>query len=657
MRPIAALALAGLRATPRAGPLPILLAGTLAWPAEAAAQQPARVVVTPAEIELEVDGTRRLAVRAFDAEGDPISGLQPLWFAPGEVAKVDQDGVVTAVRPGNGIVAAVVAGVAGIATVHVAQLPPEELIVESGVEVLLGTGWTLRVMGRTRFDEIVEADATYESGSPEVASVDATGRVVGHREGTAVVTARSGPASAEVRVRVLPNPAVAYHIDPVASEVRTGDVVRLRIHAEDAVDAEVAGISPRWSLGQAGAQIETEAAEGVFVAEAPGSYVVTALIGPEITRSVVVRVEPRAHEARLITVGRGPARTHRSGDTWVFEGVDGRDYAYIGTFYHDWMKVWDVTDPSNPVLTDSVQVDARRINDVKIHPNNRLAIITREGASTRRNGIVLLDLSDPAHPSILSEYTETVTGGVHNVWIYGEAELAYLCHNGTSELHIVDISDPSRPREVGRWGLEKPFKTLHDVIVQDGYAYLSYWDDGVITLDVGAGSHGGTPTEPVFVSQYKYPIGHTHTAWRHGRYLFVGDEIYPSDWDPDVMGPIEARGYVHVLDLTEMESPVEVARYEVPEAGAHNLWVDERDRLYVGYYQAGLRVVDVSGELRGDLYRQGREIAALRLIDEKTTVPNWPMTWGAQLFKGNVFSSDLHSGLWITRLVEGELVP
>ena len=93
---------------------------------------------------------------------------------------------------------------------------------------------------------------------------------------------------------------------------------------------------------------------------------------------------------------------------------------------YDWMKVFDVTDPTRPVLTDSVQVDARRINDVKINSDSRIGIITREGASNRRNGIVLLDLSVPAHPSILSEYTVTVTGGVHNVWI--EGDLVYACH-------------------------------------------------------------------------------------------------------------------------------------------------------------------------------------------------------------------------------------
>ena len=268
-----------------------------------------------------------------------------------------------------------------------------------------------------------------------------------------------------------------------------------------------------------------------------------------------------------------------------------------------------------------------------------------EGASSRRNGIVVLDLSTPAHPSVLSEYTETVTGGVHNVWILSEHDVVYAAHNGTGDIHIIDISDPNAPREVGRWGLDKQGKLLHDVYVHEGYAYLSYWNDGLVMLDAGAGTHGGTPTAPILVSQYKYPVpGNTHTAWRHGRYLFVGDEIYPSDWNGDANRRIDARGYVHVLDYADPEKPVEVARYEVPEAGAHNLWAED-DLLYVGYYQGGLRVVDISGELRGDLYQQGREIGMLLTTDENTTVPNWPMTWGAQVFKGNIFSSDFHSGL------------
>ena len=100
-----------------------------------------------------------------------------------------------------------------------------------------------------------------------------------------------------------------------------------------------------------------------------------------------------------------------------------------------------------------------------------------------------------------------------------------------------------------------------------------------------------------------------------------------------------------------------MARYEVPEAGAHNVWVED-DVLYVGYYQGGLRAVDVSGELRGDLYRQGRELSVIKTSDADSRVPNWPMAWGAQLFKGHIYTSDFNSGLWITRLQRSRtLVP
>ena len=195
-----------------------------------------------------------------------------------------------------------------------------------------------------------------------------------------------------------------------------------------------------------------------------------------------------------------------------------------------------------------------------------------------------------------------------------------------------------------------PKKTSRfDVIVQDGYAYLSYWNDGLVTLDAGAGTHGGTARNPKLVSHMRFDTPNSHVAWRHGRYLFLGDEIWPPGYDPET--PIEARGYVHVIDMIDMNHPVEVGRYEVPEAGAHNLWSDD-DKLYIGYYQGGLRVVDISGELRGDLYRQGREISAIKTTDHETMIPNWPMTWGAQLFKGNIYSSDMNSGLWITKLVQ-----
>ena len=40
----------------------------------------------------------------------------------------------------------------------------------------------------------------------------------------------------------------------------------------------------------------------------------------------------------------------------------------------------------------------------------------------------------------------------------------------------------------------------------------------------------------------------------------------------------------------------------------HNVWV-AGDTLYMGAYNAGFRAFDISGELRGDLRAQQREIA------------------------------------------------
>ena len=121
---------------------------------------------------------------------------------------------------------------------------------------------------------------------------------------------------------------------------------------------------------------------------------------------------------------------------------------------------------------------------------------------------------------------------------------------------------------------------------------------------------------------------------------------------------IPTRAILHVLDVTDIEHPRQVATYQVPEGGSHNFWVAD-DILYEGYYNGGGRVLDVSGELRGDLYRQGREIARLWTGDPKGFRPNLPMTWGGQpcsvkcssnLLNGLIYFNDINSGLWIAKL-------
>ena len=63
-----------------------------------------------------------------------------------------------------------------------------------------------------------------------------------------------------------------------------------------------------------------------------------------------------------------------------------------------------------------------------------------------------------------------------------------------------------------------------------------------------------------------------------------------------------------MLDVSDIVHPKEVAWYEPEYGGVHNVWV-AGDTLYMGAYNAGFRAFDISGELRGDLRAQEREIA------------------------------------------------
>src|SRR5690606_39097033 len=168
--------------------------------------------------------------------------------------------------------------------------------------------------------------------------VDATGRVYGRRPGQAVIRATAGGASAETRVRVVENPAASYELRATATTARTGDVIRMHVRGRARDGREVTGFRPEWSVSGVGAQVEAEGEAGVFVAERPGRYTVTALVGEGRAETVVLDIADRGPGGRLLKVGRGPASTHNSADTWVFTGVDGRDYAIIGTFMHDWAK-------------------------------------------------------------------------------------------------------------------------------------------------------------------------------------------------------------------------------------------------------------------------------------------------------------------------------
>ena len=134
--------------------------------------------------------------------------------------------------------------------------------------------------------------------------------------------------------------------------------------------------------------------------------------------------------------------------------------------------------------------------------------------------------------------------------------------------------------------------------------------------------------------------------------MLAGDEAFPYgigslvEKEPEI-----AAGWIHFIDFSDLKNPKEVARYGVPEAGSHNFWIED-DVLYAAFYNGGVRVVDISGDLKGDLYRQGREIAWYLPMERDGVVANAPMVWAPQPYKGNIFFSDMNSGLWAIKLVD-----
>ncbi len=105
---------------------------------------------------------------------------------------------------------------------------------------------------------------------------------------------------------------------------------------------------------------------------------------------------------------------------------------------------------------------------------------------------------------------------------------------------------------------------------------------------------------------------------------------------------------MHVVDASDLANPVEVATFAVPGDTPHNFWLDEAaEVLYMTWYTNGLRAVDVSGELLGELEAQEREIASSLYDGTGACVSSGTCTWAPQLHNGLIFLSDMNSGLWI----------
>jgi len=628
--------------------------------------QVASVEVTPATGTIVAGRSVQLTARAKDAAGNVIPGGTVLWLSgPFEIAAVDQAGMVRAFRQGNLKVLARVGGKVGSAEFTVLPKPAVKVAVAAEAGKLVPGGVIrLTATATTEDDEpLLGPPMAFRSSAPAIATVDQAGVVTGRAPGSATLTATTGEASGTLRVEVIRNPVARLEVAGPAAG-RTGDLLRMSARAFDRSGGLIADPPVRWVVSGAGASIYPD---GGLVAERPGTYLVNAIAG-SVTATTTVAIAPRVHDRTFETVGSVVFSDLQAAEGWAI----GNAY-YVSTIA-DRIYAFDISNPAAPVKTDSVMFDARVVNDISTTADGKIGVVARQGASNRKNGIAFLDLSSPLHPKLLSEYTATVSSGVHSAFVDGHH--VYLTDDGTRGMKVIDFQDPANPKEVGKWVIDNRHlyvdpsgqvagRYLHDIQVKDGLAYLAYFKEGVVILDVGSGIKGGSPSNPTFVSRFTYNttefyppdmLAGTHTVFRYGKYLVVGDEVFPQFFDYNTRDRIKTLGRLHVLDVSDIEHPVKVAEYSVPNAGSHNIWIED-DVLYVGNFEAGVRAVDVSGELRGDLYAQGREIGSIWSASAKGFRPNVPMSWGAQPHRGYVYATDMNSGVWVGRLAPKRLTP
>ena len=648
------------------------------------AQEPAdtsnvTLEVNPRRLTLAVGETATLEATVRTGDGTLVDDAAVVFFSRARRSvSVTRNGQVEAYRPGSFTLVALVPVDAdddgrrsdARARVEVAVTvppPPVEQVTFTGVPPKFYVGTRPRVaveivdsLGSPRSD----IKASFRSGNPRVVRVDRFGFLTLLEPGSVEITATADHVSDTLTIEVEKNPVTSLELQASTETAVTGEVVRFTALTKDARGLPVRGMPVRFGVGgetapdiiAAGATAHI-ARDGRFVAERSGTYTVVASSGSHsATRTVLVSSRDVRREVEV--VGRGKVLDRHSSDLWIWEGTDGRDYAITGTWGADGDSyIWDVTDPAKIEKLHEVHVDARTVNDVKVSEDGDIAVISREGASDRKNGIVVLGVGNPREGvPVLSEFTDQLTGGVHNIFISEDHVFAL---SAGQRYDVISIEDPRNPTRVGRFELDTPGHSVHDVWVSDGVAFSSNWTDGVVAVDVGGGGKGGTPERPVELGRYAYPNGWNHAAFPYrsqstGKfYLFAGDESFPYGGYSGQQGgtPSRAAGWIHVIDWSDWKNPREVARYQVPEAGSHNLWIED-DIMYAAFYNGGLRVVDVSGELMGDLYQQGREIAMYVPTDPDGYIANAPFVWGPQPYKGHIFFTDWNTGLWAVRLVE-----
>jgi hypothetical protein len=302
----------------------------------------------------------------------------------------------------------------------------------------------------------------------------------------------------------------------------------------------------------------------------------------------------------------------------------------------------DVTDPRNPKLI--VQTDLPhmklRSNSLDVVGNIMAVAYQASAVGIKPAGVDLFDVSIPEKPRLISHFdcSGPHSRGVHALWFVDGKTIHmsagapdFIPRNPLDDqfYRILDVSDPARPVESGRWwypgtreGDEAPpparlapkfdmgFRTHNTNVFPErpDRAYVGYIDGGALVLDIS--DKGNIKV----VSKWNHspPFnGFTHTVLPlFDRKLWVvSDECVQdngADW-PKLVWMIDARDEANPVPIgTFPAPPFDAFAKRGGRFGAHNLHENlpgpvsfRSDTIIIGtFFNAGVRVYDTSDPYR-----------------------------------------------------------
>jgi hypothetical protein len=299
----------------------------------------------------------------------------------------------------------------------------------------------------------------------------------------------------------------------------------------------------------------------------------------------------------------------------------------------------DVTDPRRPkmVVQTALPHQHMRSNSLEVVGDVMAVAYQTQKKGMAPAGFELFDISAPERPRSISFFDASgpYSRGVHQLW-FCDGRYVHLAGGAPDFVprdprddqfyRIIDVADPARPREVGRWWLpgvaegdvEPPLPRHPTAVRNDGFrahntnvypqrpdrAYLGYLDAGMVILDIADKSR------PRMVSRWDNSppySGFTHTVLP----LFDRDLLVVTD-ESIFQDGSDLPKLVWVLDARDERNPIPISTLPAPSAdalgfgghrvGAHNIHENvplptswHSDQIILGtFFNAGLHAFDIS---------------------------------------------------------------